>query len=270
MAQVPMAAGSMTRSSVKSAERALEVLTFLGTTPSPVPAAVISRTVGLPKSSTYHLLNVMRDRGFVAHYSEEGTWGLGPVAHHIGSALHKHDAMRRLARTLMDRLTAVTGAPSMLAVRYGAEALVIARVDPANSLDRPGPSVGERTPAHATALGRALLMDENEATVRSLFLIGDLPSLSPRGPRRPSDLLEVLAMSRARGFAVESGELVPQITTIAAPVFDHLGFVTGAVGLTYRIGPHDRSDGGSLSDAVCRAAAGLSVRLGYPQRESAS
>jgi DNA-binding IclR family transcriptional regulator len=206
----------------------------------------------------------------VSHYSEEGTWGLGPAARHIGSGLQKDDAMRRLSRPLMTRMAAFTGVPALLAVLYGSEALVIERIDPPESLDRRGPAVGERTPAHATALGRALLMEESEATLRSLFPSGELPALTPRGPRRWSELADVLARSRARGYAVESGELVPGVEAIAAPVFDHLGFVTAAIGITHSAASHERSRVGSLAEAVRRSAAGLSVRLGHRQRGSAS
>lgn len=261
---------SLTRSSVKSAERALEVLSFLSAAASPVPAAVISREVGLPKSSMYHLLNVMVDRGFVSHDSEEGTWGLGPAARHIGSGVGKHEAMRRLSRPLLTRLAASTKAPALLAVLYGTDALVIARIDPPESVDRGGTSLGERVPAHATALGRALLVGEREATLRTLFPSGELPVLTARGPRGVSGLLDVLERSRALGYAVESGELVPGVETIAAPVFDHLGFVTGSVGIVHRASSRERSTTAELAEAVRRSAAGLSVRLGHRRVESAS
>ena len=52
---------------VPASTRTLRVLTFLATQPGPVPMERIASAVGLPRSSTYHLLRAMIDEGFVVH-----------------------------------------------------------------------------------------------------------------------------------------------------------------------------------------------------------
>jgi DNA-binding IclR family transcriptional regulator len=260
----------MARSTVKSAERALEVLLFLSSVPTPVPAAVIGRNVGLPKSSMYHLLNVMLDRGFVSHLSEEGTWGIGPAACDVGSAIPKHEGMIRLARPLMRRLTSATDATCLLGVLYGGDVLVVERTDPGIGAADRAPRTGERFPAHASALGRALLMEQPVGALDTLFPFPDLPVIALNGPRNHADLVEVLARSRARGFAAEHGEQLAGMDAIAAPVFDHLGFVGGAIGIMFEARPGRPSQLNGVPNAVRRAAAGLSARLGHRAQGSAS
>jgi DNA-binding IclR family transcriptional regulator len=64
-------------SSVKSAERTIDVLVLLAQHDRPLPTMTIARRCGIPKSSTHHLLNVMRERAFV-DYDELGHgWRLG-------------------------------------------------------------------------------------------------------------------------------------------------------------------------------------------------
>ena len=46
-------------SSVPAAEQALAVLRYLARHSGPVPAATIARDLGLPRSTTYHLLAVL-------------------------------------------------------------------------------------------------------------------------------------------------------------------------------------------------------------------
>ena len=50
-----------------AAAQALEVLGLLARHTEPLPAGSIARALGLPRSSTYHLLAVLRDHGFVTH-----------------------------------------------------------------------------------------------------------------------------------------------------------------------------------------------------------
>src|SRR5439155_2959840 len=81
---------------VPASTRTLRVLTFLATQPGPVPMERIASAVGLPRSSTYHLLRAMSDEGFVVHLPEEKRYGLGVAAFEIGSAYLRHDPLERL------------------------------------------------------------------------------------------------------------------------------------------------------------------------------
>jgi DNA-binding IclR family transcriptional regulator len=260
----------MAQSTVKSAERALEVLAFLGTQSSPVPAAAISQHVGLPKSSTYHLLNVMLDRGFVTHFPEERAWSLGGAAREIGTGHARTPSLERAARPLLRRLAATTSDTALLCVLLGTDALVIARSDPEGQPLPQAPRVGERLPAHLSAFGRATLMIDPEQ-VRSLFpAVWTLPTVNGKGPRRRSELMELLERSRSAGYAMDDAEARQSVSAIAAPVFDHLGYVVAAIGVSSwsgsRIGPARHA----LALQVCEAAVELSSRLGFHERSVAS
>ena len=54
-----------------AATHALGVLKLLGAHAGPMPAAAIARDLGLPRSTVYHLLAVLRDEGFVVHLPEQ-------------------------------------------------------------------------------------------------------------------------------------------------------------------------------------------------------
>lgn len=71
---------SPSSSRVKSAERALDVLELLAGALRPLPSMVVARRCGMPKSSTHHLLNVLRDRGWATYDAEHRGWLLGPAA----------------------------------------------------------------------------------------------------------------------------------------------------------------------------------------------
>ena len=64
-------------SEVPALRRGLAVLRLLGGRPGPVSAATVARELGLPRSSTYHLLSELVAAGFVTHFPEERRYGLG-------------------------------------------------------------------------------------------------------------------------------------------------------------------------------------------------
>ncbi len=69
---------------VPAATSALRVLRFLAQRTTPVPAALIATEIGLPRSSTYHLLTAMAAESFVTHYPDDRTWGVGVAAWEVG------------------------------------------------------------------------------------------------------------------------------------------------------------------------------------------
>ncbi|MFZ4079569.1 MAG: helix-turn-helix domain-containing protein, partial [Microbacteriaceae bacterium] len=64
----------MTR--VPAADNTLRILDFLSSQRGPVPAQMVATALGLPRSSAYHLLTVMTERGYVTHVPEEKRYGL--------------------------------------------------------------------------------------------------------------------------------------------------------------------------------------------------
>jgi IclR family acetate operon transcriptional repressor len=69
----------------RSADRALRVLDLLERRSYGLATMVVARECGIPKSSTHHLLNTMRDRGFVRYDRNGRTWTVGDRAREIGA-----------------------------------------------------------------------------------------------------------------------------------------------------------------------------------------
>ena len=55
-----------------------------------------------------------------------------------------------------------------------------------------------------------------------------------RGPARPGELREVLREVRARGFAIEDGEVTLGLRSVGVAVLDHAGWPIAAIAVTYR------------------------------------
>jgi len=245
---------------VPAATTALRVLRFLSSQPVPVSATRIAAAVDLPRSSTYHLLGAMADEGFVIHYPEDRTWGIGIAAWEVGHGFARQEPLARLARLPLARLVDQVGQSAHLVVLHGTDVLYVIEE---RAPGRPPlvTDVGVRLPAHLTASGRAILASLPAAQVRALF--PDKAAFTSRtgaGPRTPSELRRLLTATRQRGHATEDGEVTPGFASIAAPIT--AGTIHAAVAVTWEARPDVGSTAvAGLAGPVSATAAEISRRL---------
>jgi len=126
------------------------------------------------------------------------------------------------------------------------------------------PRIGEQTPMHSSAVGKALaafLPEEAEAACRS-----GLPAFTHRTITSRDDFDRELRMVRRQGYAVDDEEMDIGTRCLAAPVRDGFGQVIAAIGAS---GPSVRMTRGELprvAAIVMEEAARLSRALGYRER----
>src|SRR3954453_19882791 len=128
----------------------------------------IASAVGLPRSSTYHLLRAMIDEGFVVHLPEEKRYGLGVASCEIGSAYLRHDPLERLARPLLSQLVAEIGQTAHLGVLHGRELVYLLKEQPPRPVTLVT-DVGVRLPATPPPPGPPPPADPPGARARALF-----------------------------------------------------------------------------------------------------
>jgi len=249
-----------------AAVRALGLLGLLASSSGPLPASTLATRLGIPRSSTYHLLGALAAEGFVVHYPEDGRWGLGVSTFELGAAYLRHDPLERLGRPLVHRLAhdvaATAPAVAHLGVLHGRETVYLLRestpVAVAVVVD-----VGVRLPATLTASGRCQLALLPPAQVRALFPSRQsFVDRTGRGPMALSALRRLLAEEAARGWSEEDGLVVEGYASVAAAAVDRSGRPVASIGLTFRSDQVDVPDRVRLARAVRSVARELSRRLG--------
>ena len=230
-----------TPSKVPAADQTLSILAHLATQRGPVPAATIAVALELPRSTVYHLLAVMQERGFVVHLPEERRYGLGIAAFELSSGFSRQQPLARLGRPLVAGVVDRLGESGHLAVLHGRDVLYLVEE---RAPRRPSlvTDVGVRLPAHLTATGRAMLAELPPAQLRALY--PDRAAFESRQGESDaagwsySRLKRVLAEVRARGWADEDGEVTLGLASAGAAVLDHLGWPAAAIAVTF---PDDAS-----------------------------
>src|SRR5215212_3357997 len=166
-----------------------------------MPAAAIARDLGLPRSTVYHLLAVLRDEGFVVHLPEQRRYGLGVAAFELGSAYARQEPLRWIAGTVLSRLVDASTHNGHLAVLHGRDVLYVIEE---RAPGRPSlvTEAGVRLPAHLTASGLAMLAALPPGHVRALVgARGPLVRRHACGPRTPTELRRLLVEVRRAGHA---------------------------------------------------------------------
>jgi DNA-binding IclR family transcriptional regulator len=243
--------------------RALDVLLYLAGKPGPASGGAVARDLKIPRSSTYHLLDVLIARGFVVHFPDQRTYGLGVAAFEIGSAYLRHEPLEMLARPVLRRLVAQVGETAHLGVLHGAESLYLLKEQPAVSRIPVTlvTDVGVRLPSHLTANGRSILAHLPAAQVRALF-----PSArgfidrTGLGPATLPELRRVLTAERQQRWSEEIGFVTAGLQSVAACAFDHSGRPCAAISVTWRK-DHTGSSHPDLVRAVRAAAQQLTWAL---------
>lgn len=245
-----------------AAASALEVLGLLSRHTAPLPAATIATRLGLPRSTTYHLLAVLQEHGFVVHLPEERRYGLGVAAFELGSAYSRQAPLQRLARPILTRLVDETRHNAHFAVLHGSDVLYLVeeRAPRRASLVT---DVGVRLPAQLTASGLAMLAALPAAQVRALFPSREaFVQRHGSGPTSLTQLRSVLTSVRARGYAVEDGTVTPAFASVAAAVLDHSGYPVAAFAVTFEGAGVTAQERARLAESATASAATLGRRLG--------
>jgi DNA-binding IclR family transcriptional regulator len=208
---------------VKSAYRALDVLEAMAY--GPATLSELSRMLEIPKSSLHGLLRTLSDRGWVTATDGGTRFRLGVRALQIGARFVDEDELVAHVAPSLDRLAAATGETVQQARLDGDQVVYLAKRESAHPV-RIISSIGSRLPAHATALGKALLAARDDDVVRGL-LPTPLRALTAHTRTDWSSLAEDLAATRRRGYAVDDGEAAEGLRCFAVVVPSNRQAVAG-------------------------------------------
>lgn len=252
----------MSTSRVKSAERVLDVLDLLARRGVPMAATEIASALDLPKSTTHHLLNVMRDRRFVSYWPDQRAWTLGVSAFEVGASYMRSGPLHREGQRHMVALTQAADETSHLAVLQGTDVIYLDKREPLKPGVRLVTEVGTRLPAHLTAVGRAILASLDPEQLSALYAGYTWPTRTGEGPASLNDLRTLLQADRELGYAVERDSTTNGVTCIACPVVTRDGRPVAALGVAYLTGARTDDETAALAELVTDAAAHFSDSLG--------
>lgn len=216
--------GEAGRGPVKSAERTVRILQALAEPPYALSVAQLQERTGYPRSSLHALLRTLVDLHWIEPPAPgaggpgtPGGYGIGSRALLTGTAYLDRDPALPAAIAAIEAVRDETRCTTHVARLDGAGVVYLATREAADA-HRGHSRVGRFLPAHATALGKALLAERTATELDALLPGDDLPRLTPDTVPTRAALEEELAGVRARGWAVERGQNLPGTVCVGARV----------------------------------------------------
>jgi DNA-binding IclR family transcriptional regulator len=208
---------------IQSLDSALRVLEAMSEAGTPLSLSELARRVDMPASKVHRYLASFVNSGLVAQAGKSGKYDLGPGAIALGlSAMSRLDFVNRTADALPD-LCAETGFTAMLSI-WGNFGPTIIRWERAAGFIVTTLGLGTTMPLLGSATGRAFLAWAQPNVIAA--------RLAEERVANPSlDTRAIAEQVRGDGYAWVSGDLIPGLAAISAPVLNWQGEIEAAVTL---------------------------------------
>ncbi len=219
-------------------EKALLMLEYIANQPNGVSLPDVCGQLQLAKSSAYSLLITFVNMGYVKR-APNNRFIVGMKPFEIGSKFVENSDFFLYSRDVLSELAATVDETAHLATLDGAEVVYLSKCE-GSCVVRMSSSVGRRLPAHATALGKALLSGKTDEEVREIYQNAGMKQITPHTIADVDLLLKQLGEIRQSGFAYEREESSLGVQCIAVPVREHSGGVYLGLSLSVPVARTDR------------------------------
>ena len=248
------------QNTIKSLDRAMVVFEFLSEAQGKSLSTLASDLKESP-ATVYRILVTLEGRGLVEFDQIDQVWHVGPRAFVIGSRFLKRTSLVERARPIMRHLMDATGETANLGIEQNGHVLFVSQVETHASIRAFFPP-GTLSRLHASGIGKALLAHMDAARIDTHLSVAPLEQFTEFTLTDRDTLMDDLAITRVRGYAIDGEERNIGMRCIAAPVFDVHGEAVAGIsvsGPTSRVGTEQVI---KFSTEVVAAAQELSAAIG--------
>ena len=247
---------------VQVLDRALAVLDTLAKEPAPASLMELSAKLQLHKSTAHRLLMVLERHRMVEREPQTGRYRLGLRLFELGSLAISRFDIRDRARPYLERVLFETEETVHLCVLDAGEVLYVDKVEPSRSV-RMASKIGRLSPAHCSAVGKAMLAHLPEPAVDDVLKRHGLARMTARTIVTPGELKAELKTVRERGYAIDNEEAEDGVRCVGAVILGHNGRPLGAISTSAPSFRLTMERVPAVAASVCRAARSISVESGY-------
>ncbi len=212
-------------------DKALSLLGIISAKRSPMTFTELQRASSLPKATLHRISQTLVREGLLRFDAPTKKFQLGlrllEMAHKVWSEFDLRVAAQDALANLRDALDETV----QLAVLNGDEVMIVASADAAHESARVS-SVGTSLPIHASALGKAIAANLDAVQRARLIEGAHKQPFTERTLVALDALRDELDLVRARGYAIEDREHLPDTLSMAVPIFDFEGRPVGAIAVT--------------------------------------
>jgi DNA-binding IclR family transcriptional regulator len=225
--------------------------------------AELAAHLGQNKATLFRVLHTLEGFGYLAKDGATGRYVPGLRLHTLGAAAMQHETLRWQALPPLQDLARATGETVHVGILHDGVVVTVQVVEGTHAV-RMHSSVGKRSPAHASALGKVLLAHLPDAEVEAIVSRHGMPRFTPNTITTPAALREALHRVRQQGYAPDEEEIEVGLRCLAAPITDQAGRPTAALAISAPASRMTPEAVAALLPGVKAAAAKISRMLGSP------
>lgn len=250
---------------IPSLHRGMMVLEYVAERENPVSFTELAEQLTIPKTTLFRILHSFVTDGWLEKKSDQYT--LGHKAIRIGVKFLTRLQLNEVAVPHMDRLSKLTGETSYLEVLSGKSGLRVAVCDGPRHI-RIASRVGAINELHCSAPGKILLAYTVKEDLHTFFEGMELDKKTERTITDIDSLIDEVALTKRRGYALDNREYHNEVRCLAVPVYDAFGNVIAGVGITAAVTSFTMDMVDSIYEQVKEAAEGISKDLGAAGRQA--
>ncbi len=246
--------------SVQSIERALDILETLSAGKCGVGLTVIAEQLSLGPSTVHRILKTLQKRGYVNQTESSKLYRVGLKAFEVGRSFLDNLDLYSVSLPFLQDLVDKCNECAYLAAMEGRSIVTVATVDSTQTVR---PHGSQRHPAHASALGKALLAGLTDAKAAEFIMETGLVPFTPYTITSYQTFRKELDDVRSQGVAFDLQECEIGLHCVSAPVKGFRGQTVAAISLAV---PTQRSSDArmqELATLVKETALALSLKVGY-------
>ncbi|MDR0808421.1 MAG: IclR family transcriptional regulator [Gemmobacter sp.] len=241
--------------------KALELLDLFSRARPALGLSEAARLAGLNKATCHRLLGELQARGFVEQAGAAREYRLGPAVLRLAALREAAVPLRAMAQPMLERLADETGETAHLSALEAGRLRMLAWAYPAEHVTRVMMADTDTLLFHATSSGLAVLAYLPEAA-RAAVLAEPLPRLTERTESDPDAVRARLVEVRSQGHAESAGSFEAEVHSLAVPLFDTEGAVTGALAVAAPVMRMTGALRGRIRDRLIAAAMELNDQGG--------
>lgn len=246
---------------IGSVNNAMKILEAIGNHKSRSLKQLIEE-LGLPKTSVYRILLTLEKNDFIYKDDISQNYKLGEKILYLASSFLVDNSLKDVAREPMERLFAKYGDTVNLGILSNKDIIYIDILESQFAL-RMQDNIGSKGPAHATALGKAILSTMSDSFIDEFLNDVNFIKYTDNTLVTKEETKAELEKIAAQGHSFDNEELVEGARCIAAPVIGANGRCVGAVSIS---GPLHRFHDERLNEIetdVKATVEDISKKMGY-------
>ena len=227
----------------------------------PLSIQTMVQELEISRTTIYEIIRSLVAGEYLEQRGKPGQFFLGRHLYELGMAYHEQVSLLKEGHKSVEELRVETNETAQLSVLDNNELLVLMKNESDQSVAITT-KIGARIPINWAASGRLLISDMTDEELRERLPGMIKPSPTGEAPTDVEILIREIREARARGYALKIHQRNPHTGAIAAPVFDSSKKCIATVSVVAPDHRLKRKHQRPLIDAVTRAAANLSRRLG--------